>query len=176
MHNHKKDQLVKSILLTSIVTMLVMTITNFTIANASIDLPELDDVNNLGQSADCVVVVVGCDGTGSVDSSGDTTIGSNNGNNDANGFVPGPPSIDSQVYAVTGEAVTGNTDPIVATADCNPGDTVLSGGFHIVSETDHISANDIEDRPTANLDGWQVNALVFFDTTITVNAVCYDNP
>lgn len=39
--------------------------------------------DGFGQSLDCVIVVVGCDGTGSVGSSGDTIIGSNNGNNDS---------------------------------------------------------------------------------------------
>ena len=37
-----------------------------------------------GQSLECVIVVVGCDGTGSVGSNGDAIIGSNNGNNNGN--------------------------------------------------------------------------------------------
>jgi len=45
------------------------------------DMPNVDDI---GQSLECVIVVVGCDGTGSVGSSGDTIIGSNNGNNNNN--------------------------------------------------------------------------------------------
>ncbi|MDR4491949.1 MAG: hypothetical protein R2685_13785 [Candidatus Nitrosocosmicus sp.] len=40
--------------------------------------------DDIGQSLKCVIVVVGCDGTGSVGSSGDTIIGSNNGNNGNN--------------------------------------------------------------------------------------------
>ena len=46
-------------------------------ANA-LDLPSLTSADDVGQSLECVIVVVGCDGTGSVGSSGDTTIGSNN--------------------------------------------------------------------------------------------------
>lgn len=51
------------------------------------DMPGVDDI---GQSLECVIVVVGCDGTGSVGSSGDTIIGSNNGNGN-NGSNPNPP-------------------------------------------------------------------------------------
>ena len=45
------------------------------------------NAGNVGQSLECVIVVVGCDGKGSVGSSGDTIINSNNGNDndDTNG-------------------------------------------------------------------------------------------
>jgi hypothetical protein len=46
------------------------------------------NVDDVGQSLECIIVVVGCDGTGSVGSSGDVIIGSNNGNNPP----PPPPS------------------------------------------------------------------------------------
>lgn len=60
-------------------------ITGISITNVSaLDLSNLNEVDDLGQSVECVIVVVGCDGTGSVGSSGDTIIGSNNGNNDTN--------------------------------------------------------------------------------------------
>lgn len=63
----------------------------------ALDLSSLDVADNLGQSLHCVIVVVGCDGTGSVGSSGDTIIGSNNGNNDTNTTDEGSvPEIDSQ--------------------------------------------------------------------------------
>ncbi len=56
------------------------------------DIRNADDV---GQSLECVIVVVGCDGTGSVGSSGDVIVGSNNGNDDnntnGNGETPLPP-------------------------------------------------------------------------------------
>ena len=55
------------------------------------DIRNADDV---GQSLECVIVVVGCDGTGSVGSSGDVIVGSNNGNDDNNtngGNEPLPP-------------------------------------------------------------------------------------
>lgn len=67
----------------AIATLLIMTMnlnSSFLNANA-LDLDSLTSVDGFGQSVDCVIVVVGCDGTGSVGSSGDTTIGSNNGNN-----------------------------------------------------------------------------------------------
>ena len=46
------------------------------------DIQNADDV---GQSLECVIVVVGCDGTGSVGSSGDVIIGSGNDDNNTNG-------------------------------------------------------------------------------------------
>ncbi len=60
----------------------------------AIDLDNFQNFDDLGQSAECVIVVVGCDGTGSVGSSGDTIIGSGNGNDDNNtngGDTPLPP-------------------------------------------------------------------------------------
>lgn len=67
---------------TVIATLLVMTMNlspSMSSANA-LDLDSLTSVDDLGQSAECVIVLVGCEGTGSVGSSGDTIIGSNNGN------------------------------------------------------------------------------------------------
>jgi hypothetical protein len=55
---------------------------------------DIQGADDIGQSLECVIVVVGCDGTGSVGSSGDTIIGSNNGNDDNNtngGDTPLPP-------------------------------------------------------------------------------------
>lgn len=56
---------------------------------------ETPNVDDIGQSAECVIVVVGCDGTGSVGSSGDTIIGSFNGKDDNNTQpnVPNQPNI-----------------------------------------------------------------------------------
>lgn len=51
------------------------------------------DLPDVGQSLDCVIVVVGCDGTGSVDSSGDTIIGSNNNNGNNPPNPPNPPEL-----------------------------------------------------------------------------------
>ena len=52
-------------------------------AYASI-LSDIQYADDVGQSLECVIVVVGCDGTGSVDSSGDVIIGSFNENNTVN--------------------------------------------------------------------------------------------
>jgi len=54
---------------------------------------DIRNADDIGQSLECVIVVVGCDGTGSVGSSGDTIIGSNNGNvdNSTNGGTPVDP-------------------------------------------------------------------------------------
>ena len=78
----------------------------------AIDLDNFQNFDDLGQSAECVIVVVGCDGTGSVGSSGDTIIGSGNGNDDNNtnsGDTPLPP-IDPTVC----EGCLGDTTLITA--------------------------------------------------------------
>ncbi len=91
MYKESKDTTIKSkkaiMTISIIATLLVMSTISITFtpyANA-LDL-DLDNfsIDDLGQSAECVIVVVGCDGTGSVGSSGDTIIGSNNGNDDNN--------------------------------------------------------------------------------------------
>jgi hypothetical protein len=62
----------------------------------ALDFSNLGIPDNLGQSVECVIVLVGCDGQGSVGSSGDTIIGSNNDkgdddtNNGGNGGVTEP--------------------------------------------------------------------------------------
>jgi hypothetical protein len=71
------------ITVTAIAALLVMTMNispNMMNANA-FDLKSLTNADDIGQSVECVIVVVGCDGTGSVGSSGDTIIGSCNGGN-----------------------------------------------------------------------------------------------
>jgi hypothetical protein len=60
---------------------------------------DIRNADDIGQSLECVIVVVGCDGNGSVGSSGDVNVGSNNGNDDnntngngnGNGDTPLPP-------------------------------------------------------------------------------------
>ena len=56
----------------------------------------IQNADDIGQSLECVIVVVGCDGTGSVGSSGDVIIGSGNDDNNTNGgnggVVPVDPS------------------------------------------------------------------------------------
>lgn len=72
-----------------VLTIMVLVFSTFIImsntsnANA-IDFSNFNTVDTIGQSLHCVIVVIGCNGTGSVESSGNTIIGSNNGNNDTN--------------------------------------------------------------------------------------------
>lgn len=106
MHNIIGDKLNKLTLVFSVVTMLL--ISSLGNPNASaLDLSQFGLGSNLGQSAECVIVVVGCDGTGSVGSSGSTIIGSNNGNNntDANGAEPGTLTVTKEVRC---DAPSGN--------------------------------------------------------------------
>jgi hypothetical protein len=89
----------KSILSVSVIATLliaVMTMTSTTNAYASI-FENIRNADDIGQSLECVIVVVGCDGTGSVGSSGDTIIGSNNGNDDDNTNGEEPPNTPGDV-------------------------------------------------------------------------------
>ena len=56
----------------------------------------IQNADDIGQSLECVIVVVGCDGTGSVGSRGDVIIGSGNDDNNTNGgdggFIPVDPT------------------------------------------------------------------------------------
>jgi hypothetical protein len=78
---------------------LLATNLSFTNVNA-LDLSEFGIGDKFGQDVNCVIVVVGCDGTGSVGSSGDTAIGSSNdngndddtGNNNGGGGTNEPPT------------------------------------------------------------------------------------
>ncbi len=72
-------------------------------------ISEIPNVDDIGQSAECVIVVVGCDGTGSVGSSGDTIIGSFNGNDDNNtngGDTPLPPITNCETCLANTELIT----------------------------------------------------------------------
>ncbi len=56
-------------------------------ASASI-FSDIQNADDIGQSLECVIVVVGCDAVGSVGSSGDVIV--NSGDNDTNGNGPEP--------------------------------------------------------------------------------------
>lgn len=83
MYCFKKDKVGKFSLVTSFVMFLSISSVGLTNVNA-LDLSNYGLDNNVEQDTDCVIVVVGCDGTGSVGSSGETVIGSGNGNGDNN--------------------------------------------------------------------------------------------
>ena len=51
----------------------------------------IQNVDDVGQSLECVIVVVGCDGQGSVGSSGDVNIGVGDNDTDTNGETPVDP-------------------------------------------------------------------------------------
>jgi len=101
MYKESKDKSKKVKLTISVIaTILVMSAMSMAITpNATaLDLDNFS-IDDLGQSAECVIVVVGCDGTGSVGSSGDTIIGSFNGNDDnnTNGGEPGTLTVFKEV-------------------------------------------------------------------------------
>ncbi len=87
--NTSKGKLYFTIL--ALASLLVMSFNLNTNINAYASIFEnIQNADDMGQSLECVIIVVGCDGTGSVGSSGNTIIGSFNGNND-NNSTPEPP-------------------------------------------------------------------------------------
>jgi len=80
-------------------------------AHASI-FENIQNADDIGQSLECVIVVVGCDGTGSVGSSGDVIIGSGNDDNSTNGGDTPLPPINPTVC----EACFAALDPAVKAA------------------------------------------------------------
>jgi hypothetical protein len=67
-------------------------------AYASI-MSEIQGADDIGQSLECVIVVVGCDGQGSVGSSGDVNIGVGDNDTTTNGGDTPLPPIDPTVCA-----------------------------------------------------------------------------
>jgi len=83
-------------------------------ANA-IELSKFKDfqgIDDIGQSAECVIVVVGCDGQGSVGSSGDVNIGVGDNDTTTNGGDTPLPPIDPTI----GEGCIGTLDIAVVSA------------------------------------------------------------
>lgn len=88
-------------------------------------------------------------------------------------------SIADNVYNVTGETVrAGSSDYVTATANCEIGDTVISGGFDITTGYQFFGVTDIKDGPTSDLNGWQVVLRAGHNLAVqfAANAVCFDNP
>jgi hypothetical protein len=87
---YNQNNITKITAIVAVITSVILTSLgmNF-VAYGTIDDTFGINIDDIGQSAECVIVVIGCDGTGSVGSSGDTIIGSNNGNDD-NNTVPNP--------------------------------------------------------------------------------------
>jgi hypothetical protein len=71
-----------------VITMSVAPVTTFANADA-LDLLNFEGIDDIGQSTDCVIVVIGCDGQGSVGSAGDVVIESGNNNGNGNNGVDG---------------------------------------------------------------------------------------
>lgn len=83
----------------------------------------------------------------------------------------GPHSIEGKAYKVTGKAAD---DGEISTAECEEGDTVISGGFRLFkdSSTYEFRLNSV---PTDDLDGWEVSASGG-RADVTSVAICFDNP
>lgn len=81
-NNIKKS--IKELMMLSAIASLLMIAMITTIVNANaIELSKLSNfkgIDDTGQSVECVIVVVGCDSTGSVVSSGDVSVGRSDNN------------------------------------------------------------------------------------------------
>ncbi|WP_148685841.1 hypothetical protein [Candidatus Nitrosocosmicus hydrocola] len=164
-----------------VATLLLTTMSLTNISNVNADaldlLNNLGGIDDIGQSAECVIVVVGCDGTGSVGSSGDTIIGSNNGNgdNDTNGGEDGILTVSKEVtcesvggqpnntavcdFAVTSANFPGPEDFEITVTGNNPNPDTFDGsvagipvniedGNYVITET-LADTSDLQNQLTA---------------------------
>lgn len=149
-----------AILLSSTLGVSTTTVTN---ANA-LNLDSLTSADDIGQSLECVIVVVGCDGTGSVGSSGNTIIGSNNGNsgnNNNNGNEPASLTVIKQVRCelqnatecekALSMAAPGDFDFSIDANNANPSqfsgsglgtEVSLNAGHYVINETNLVQVEN----------------------------------
>jgi hypothetical protein len=91
----------------------------------------------------------------------------------------GPNQINSSsIYTVSGNFSNTQDDGVAnSVAMCDPGDTVLSGGYRIVNPA---NANDVSDFALATQDGWVTVArggIAVPDlVAVITDAQCFDNP
>ncbi len=78
-------------------------------AHASI-FSDIQNVDDVGQSLECVIVVVGCDAQGSVGSSGDVNIGV--GDNDTTTDGPTTPDLDACALCLTDSLTDAQIDAL----------------------------------------------------------------
>jgi hypothetical protein len=84
----------------------------------------------------------------------------------------------TNIYTVSGNLATTGPDVLATSvAECEDGDTVLSGSYSVVNEG--VVAYIITDRPRGLEDGWQTQAFesdTNFNISIVTFALCFDNP
>ena len=124
-----------------------------------------------------------------------------NGTNGVNG-TQGPPGVNgtqgppgsnqiptTKIYKQFGPNVTSIHSPLPSTisssianstATCLPGDTVLSGGYHLYLNTTNnfntaLLIQTIETEPTSTIDGWIVEIRAFNEFSLQSIAECFDN-
>ena len=197
MYKESRDKPRKAIMTISIIAMLLVMATTSMIITPIANALDLDldnfSLDDLGQSAECVIVVVGCDGTGSVGSSGDTIIGSFNGNDDNNtngggGDEPGTLTVTKQVvcrenpenrgvcdFAITSANFPGPEDyPITVTGN-NPDPSNFPGS--ITGTPVEISPGEYtitEEQASTSALQTQLSATSIITTT-TANGDCTPN-
>lgn len=90
---------------------------------------------------------------------------------DGTAGAPGPAGAPGSVtaYDVSGGATQDAAGDLVAEARCDPGDSVLSGGF----ETDGVVRSSLA-FGERRLEGWRVVAVPGATATLTVTVVCSD--
>ncbi len=196
MYNSKRDNSSMSTLTVYLLAVLMITGISITNANA-LDLPNLNEIDDLGQSVECVIVVVGCDGTGSVGSSGETIIGSNNGNNNTNNNGEEPEQTATLIVnkivtctsntPVSCEDLDSNFEPqdfiiTVTGQNANPSQfsgsssgtevTLDSGSYEVTEDYSGIEGIVTEDDSGNTISGVLINVL---DGQITFSEDCSGN-
>ena len=89
---------------------------------------------------------------------------------------PGPSQIlRTSIYSVPGNFTTATTNETTSIALCDPGDTVLTGSYALVTPRATFS---VFDSALPTQDGWQTVAQPFVGENIQLQtfAQCFDNP
>jgi len=96
--NSTKKSLKSLLTISAIATLLIasLSLTSNTNAYASI-FSDIQNVDDVGQSLECVIVVVGCDAQGSVGSSGDVNIGVGDNDTTTGGETPIDPDCEAGI-------------------------------------------------------------------------------
>jgi hypothetical protein len=116
---------------------------------------DIQNVDDVGQSLECVIVVVGCDAQGSVGSSGDVNIGV--GDNDTTTDGPTTPDLDACALCLTDSLTDAQIDALAVLLGLTADATLEEICEALEGETFVTLAADLTTLPPAGL-GLSLNA------------------
>lgn len=117
-------------------------------AHASI-FENIQNADDVGQSIECVIVVVGCDGQGSVGSSGDVNIGVGDNDTDTNG--PTTPDLDACALCLTTSLTEAQIDALAVLLGLTADATIEEICEALEGETLLSLTADLTSAPPAGL-------------------------